>query len=44
MPLFKEGTSRNGPSSPDLSPIENLGAVMDKKLGDRSGIKDTTEL
>ena len=32
------------PNSPDLSPIENLWAWMDKKLGDRSEIKDTAEL
>ena len=32
------------PNSPDLSPIENLWAWMEKKLGDRSGIKDTAEL
>ncbi|DBB03053.1 TPA: hypothetical protein ACH3X1_000031 [Trebouxia sp. C0004] len=31
-------------SSPDLSPVENIWAWMDKKLGDRSGIKDTAEL
>ncbi len=37
LPLFKEGTSGNGPSSPVLS-------VMGKKMGDRGGIKDTTEL
>ena len=32
------------PNSPDLSPIENLWAWMDKKLGDRNKIKDTAEL